>query len=167
MYYRKALSAEREMATYRVKPRDRREHNRKRMKALAEAGCAHGILAYEGEKPVGWCAYGRKSEFPQIDRGRAYRKLPPAPEDVWRIVCFVVAVGHRRKGVASATLRAALESIRRQGGGLVEAYPAATPEQGRYRLWFGTRSMFQREGFQEVAGLGSSVLVRKILPSGK
>jgi len=71
--------------------------------------------------------------------------------------------------VAKYALKAALESIKEQGGGIVEAYPvvsakmAAVPEW----RWFGTLGMFRREGFRRVASLGTSgVLVRKTISSG-
>ena len=71
---------------------------------------------------------------------------------------------HRKQGVARIALKAALESIRKQGGGMVEAYPvvskkmAVNPEW----LWFGTPQMFLREKFKHVAPLGTSLaLMRK------
>jgi hypothetical protein len=166
MYYRREQSAEKERAAYRIKKGGFAEHNRRRIEGLVDEGRAHGILAYSGPDPVGWCTYGRKEEFPQIDRGRAYRKLPP-PGAVWRIVCFVVAVGHRREGVANATLRAALASIRAQGGGLVEAYPVTEARWGAGSLWFGTVPMFEREGFRKVSPLGHSVLMRKVVRAAR
>lgn len=94
---------------------------------------------------------------------------PPAgAERLWRITCFFVDRRYRRKGVAKAGLKAALTSIKERGGGVVEAYPvvskkmAAVPEW----LWFGTPGMFEKEGFREVAPLGTSlVLMRKKIPS--
>src|SRR2546427_3090095 len=161
MYYRRERSAEKEIAAYGVKGGGSHEHTRRRLEGLVHEGRAHGILAYSGDEPVGSCAYGRKEELPQSDRGSAYRKLHPPPEGAWRIVCFVVSVGHRRKGVAAGALRAALESIRSQGGGPVEAYPVKGPRWGAGSLWFGTVHMFEREGFQKVTPLGTSVLMRK------
>jgi len=163
MYYRREQSAAKEVAAYSVKKGGFQEHNRRRIEGLVQEGRAHGVLAYSRNEPVGWCTYGRKEEFPQIDRGRAYRKLSPPPEATWRIVCFVVAVGYRRKGVATGALRAALESIRSQGGGPVEAYPVGEPRHGSTSLWFGTVPMFEREGFRKVTPLGTSVLMRKVV----
>jgi len=163
MYYRREQSAAKEAAAYGVKKGGFSEHNRQRNEALTRQGRAHGILVYSGGEPVGWCAYGRREEFPAIERGRFYRKLPTPPEDVWRIACFVVAAGHRRKGIATAALRAALASIRAQGGGPVEAYPVVEPKSGANTLWFGTAPMFEREGFRKVARLGASVLMRKVV----
>jgi len=163
MYYRREQSAEKERAAYGVPKGGFPEHNRQRIEGLVQEGRAHGVLAYSGNTPVGWCSYGRKEEFPQIDRGRAYRKFPPPPDAAWRIVCFVVAAGHRRKGVAAASLRAVLEAIRAQGGGPVEAYPVVEPKHGSGSLWFGTVAMFEREGFAPVAPMGASLLMRKVI----
>lgn len=163
MYYRREQSAAREIAAYGVKKGEFHEHNRRRIQGLVQEDRAHGVLVYSGAEPVGWCAYGRKEEFPQIDRGRAYRKLAPSPEGTWRITCFIVAVAHRRQGVATAALRGALGSIRSQGGGSVEAYPVVGPRWGSGSLWFGTVAMFEREGFRKVSPLGSSILMRKVV----
>jgi len=161
MYYRREQSAAKERAAYRVKKGDFPEHNRRRNEGLVREGRSHGVLVYERSVPIGWCAYGRADEFPAIDRGRFYRKLPPPPTGIWRIACFVVAAKHRRQGVATAALHAALASIRAQGGGSVEAYPVVAPQHGANTVWFGTVPMFEREGFRKVSRLGASVLMRK------
>jgi GNAT superfamily N-acetyltransferase len=119
---------------------------------------------------VGWCQYGTADELPRIDAGRGYRKVGRPADDarLWRITCFFVDRRHRGKGVATIALKAALRSIEKRGGGIVEAFPvvsermAAVPEW----RWFGTRSMFQKEGFKRVAPLGTSgVLMRKRISS--
>jgi len=61
--------------------------------------------------------------------------------------------------VASAGLAAALESIRRKGGGTVEAYPVT--RRGALAAWFGTVSMFRKEGFEVVAPFGKSDVVMR------
>ena len=140
--------------------------NRKDKEALVVEKRSHAILVYDGKTPIGWCQYGRRDELPRIDARRTYRETPPADETetLWRITCFFVARSHRGKGIAKFALHAALESIRKQGGRTVEAFPvvsekmAAVPEW----RWFGTVGMFRREGFKTVAPLGTSgVLVRK------
>lgn len=79
---------------------------------------------------------------------------------LWRITCFVVDKKYRKRGVASAALKAALEAIRNKGGGLVEAYPII--RWGAYAEYRGTVSMFQKEGFEVVASFGeSNVVMRK------
>jgi len=140
--------------------------NRRDKAKLVREGRSHAVLVYEAETPIGWCQYGPREELPRIDAGRNYREVgPPAHgAKLWRITCFFVDRAHRGKGVAKFALRAALESIKREGGGIVEAYPvvskkmAAVPEW----RWFGTPGMFQKEDFRRIARLGTSgVLMRK------
>ena len=135
--------------------------NRKEKRDLVERDCAHGVLVYADDEPVGWCQYGPKEELPRMDYTKAYRKLATAEVQsrVWRITCFVVDRSHRKKGVATVGLRGALEAIRRRGGGVVEAYPIK--RWGARADWYGTMSMFHREGFKVVAPFGEhNVLMR-------
>ena len=146
---------------------------------LVEQGRAHGILVYASGEPIGWCQYGSSDEL----NGRRRTESATAVDDaasgpVWRVTCFVVDKRHKRKGVASVALRAALDSIRRQGGGLVETFPIACWTHGRGRsaepvyvqgvgpvapAWggfgnvstSGIVSMFEKEGFKAVAVCGS------------
>ena len=144
--------------------------NRKEKKELVEAGRAHGILVYADGEPVGWCQYGPREELPRIDNSRKYRGLESenASLRLWRITCFVVHKKYRRRGVGSAALAAALESIKRRGGGLVEAHPIKwwLPRTFGNESTHGTASMFEKAGFKMVAPFGrtrfsSQVLMRR------
>jgi len=145
--------------------------NRKDKETLVRQGRSHAILVYDEETPVGWCQYGTRDELPRIDAGRGYRKVRPTveAEKIWRITCFFVDKDYRGQGVSKIALHAALESIQKQGGGIVEAYPvvskkmAAVPEW----RWFGTPSMFRRERFKPVAPLGTSGLLMQRTISGR
>jgi GNAT superfamily N-acetyltransferase len=134
----------------------RTEQNRRDHLALLQQGRARGMIVFHGEEPVGWCQYGRTDELPRIDAGRKYRALRagghPLPD--WRITCFFVDPSRRHRGAARTALRAALEAIRRSGGGVVEAYPVVG--RGAVASWFGSTSMFEREGFRTVAPFGRS-----------
>lgn len=138
--------------------------DRKAKRALVEEGASHGIIVYSDGEPVGWCQYGPGEELPRVDRSVLYRKVPSAPrgERIWRITCFWVQREHRGQGVAGAALGAALDSIREQGGGVVEAFPAR--RKGFPADWTGTLPMFEKEGFAVVAPYGRyNVLVRRSL----
>jgi ribosomal protein S18 acetylase RimI-like enzyme len=77
---------------------------------------------------------------------------PVDDQPVWSIVCFVVPSEYRRQGVASALLAAAVRYARKCGATLLEAYPVDKAEPARDEsFWFGTKSMFDAAGFQEVA----------------
>ena len=140
--------------------------NKRDKRRLIRTGRSHAILVYDKGTPVGWCQYGTSDELPRIDAGRGYRKVgrPEGEEKLWRITCFFVDRAHRGMGVAKAGLHAALDSISKRGGGVVEAYPVvskkmlAVPEW----KWFGTVGMFAKEGFVRAAPLGTSMaLMRK------
>src|SRR5437867_10089466 len=102
MYYQRSQSWEKEAWMYAVGKQRISEHNRERKKVLMQKGKAHGILVYDGERPVGWCAYGRAEEFPRVDKGRLYRRLGINNGGVrlLRITCFYVDREYRRKGIA-------------------------------------------------------------------
>jgi ribosomal protein S18 acetylase RimI-like enzyme len=116
-------------------------------RALVDSGRAHGILVYEANEPIGWCQFGPAEELPLPGAARLDRRMPVLGAGVrWRITCFVTANRQRQRGVASTALRAALEAIRKRGGGLVEAYPTLTPHNPNW-AHAGTVSLFEREGF--------------------
>jgi GNAT superfamily N-acetyltransferase len=142
--------------------------NRRDKELLVRRGRSHAILVYHGVRPVGWCQYGVADELPRIDAGRGYKKVgrPSGVLKLWRITCFFVDREYRGRGVAKLALHSALESIRSQGGGVVEAYPVVSEKMSRVPewRWFGTPSMFLREHFAKIAPLGTSgVLMRKVL----
>jgi ribosomal protein S18 acetylase RimI-like enzyme len=153
-------------------PRTRAEwamQNRREKRDLVEKGCAHGILVYADGEPIGWCQYGSREELPRVDSSSRYRRLAleNRGERMWRITCFVVDKEYRRRGVASAGLRAALEAIGRKGGGLVEAYPVSKTDQGSNYIYCGTVSMFKKAGFKTITplttGRTSTVVMRKTI----
>ncbi len=88
-------------------------------------------------------------------------------EKLWRITCFVVDENYRKSGVAGTALKAALESIRNRGGGLVEAIPVSKTDQGPGYMYTGTVSMFENAGFKIIAPLASgrtaTVVMRKTI----
>jgi ribosomal protein S18 acetylase RimI-like enzyme len=140
---------------------DLASRNRNDKRALVRRGNSHGIVVYAGTQPVGSCQYGLKEQLPRIDAGRYYRKLELRndPGPLWRITCFFVDRDFRHRGIATIALRAALEAIRKKGGGVVEAYPVTNPRA--VPIWFGSVGMFEREGFRKIAQLGRSTLVMR------
>ena len=151
-------------------PRTRAERavrNRRQKEKLVENGRAHGVIVYANREPVGWCQYGPREELPRVDHSRNYRNLASADEKRrrWRITCFVVDKNYRKSGVASTALKAALESIRNKGGGLVEAIPVSKTDQGPGYMYTGTVSMFEKAGFKIIApfasGRTTTVLMRR------
>ncbi|GAB3415376.1 GNAT family N-acetyltransferase [Flindersiella endophytica] len=105
-----------------------RAQGMKAVKELVWNGQAHGILVYARDEPVGWCNFGRVEELPLARTNRApERMLARLSTSQWRITCLTTRMDHRRQGVASTALAAAVEAIRKRGGGWIEALPIAEP----------------------------------------
>jgi ribosomal protein S18 acetylase RimI-like enzyme len=124
--------------------------NRAALKALVASGKTPGLIAYEGDVPVGWCAVGPREDYAVLQRSPVMKPVDDKP--VWSVVCFVVPSEYRRRGVARFMLRAAIAYAREQGATLIEAYPVEKRgTSSDDTLWFGTKSMYDRAGFKEVA----------------
>lgn len=132
---------------------------------LVREGRAQAALVFDGENALGWCQFGRAVELPNIKNRKNYEAgLDHLPE--WRLPCFFVGKGYRRRGIAKIALRAALEEISRLGGGTVEAYPYDTEavKTSSSFLHGGTVRMFLDEGFELVRPIGKSQwVVRKFI----
>jgi len=125
------------------------EGNREAKRRHVALGTVHQVLVYDGDRCVGWCQFGRPAELPNIKNRRAYEQGAGDPPD-WRIGCIFTNPKDRGKGVAAAAVAAALDEIRRAGGGIVEAYPEQTegrpPLRGAY-LHTGPEELYARYGF--------------------
>ena len=109
-----------------------------------------GLLAYDGDTPVGWCALAPREEYGGLARSRILK--PVDDEPVWSITCFYVARSHRRRGVTVALLEAAARFVAARGGRWLEGYPAE-PASGAWPdayAYHGTVSAFTKAGFVEV-----------------
>lgn len=99
----------------------------------------------------------RTSQLAGSQSGRARtsaRSRVMGPVDttpVWSVVCFVVPSAWRRRGVAGALLRGAVEHAAHHGARWLEAYPIDKPGPSADNwLWHGTKAMFDQAGFEEV-----------------
>lgn len=119
------------------------------LRALAAADPPPGLVGYRGKVPVGWVSLGPREDYARLARSPVMKPVDARP--VWSIVCFVVPAPFRGQGVAKALLDGAVAYARRRDVRLVEAYPVDTAVRAGESLWFGTRSMYDAAGFEEVA----------------
>ena len=120
------------------------------MKKLVNAGDAPGILAYDGDEPVGWCSIAPRSEFDSLNRSRTLKPVDEQP--VWSIVCFFIAKGYRRSGMTRKLIEAAVEYAKAQDAKIIEAYPIE-PKKDDVPVFYaytGFASTFRKLGFKEV-----------------
>lgn len=128
---------------------------------------APGVLAYDGDEPVGWASIAPRGEFAGLDP----RRFPEREDDTWVLTCFRVRAGHTRQGVAHALLAGAVEHAASKGAAAVEAYPvdARGDRIDRTQASVGTVELFARAGFEVVGDTGyhvgghARVIVRKDL----
>jgi GNAT superfamily N-acetyltransferase len=126
------------------------DDRRRRLRALAAADSPAGLIAYADEVPVGWVAVAPRAQYPRLVRSPVAKAVDDLP--VWSLVCFVVPAPYRGRGVARALLRGAIAHAEAHGAVALEAYPVDKPERSHDTfLWNGVPSMFEREGFVEVA----------------
>ena len=136
--------------------------NRRAFLKLLKQGRVQGALAVAEDKPVGWCNFGPREDFPRLGRSRvlSYRAAP----ETWSVNCFFIAAGWRKRGVAGALLKAAMATAFQRGAKVLEAYP--TPQKTGQPLaaafaWTGTRSLFAKAGFKPSADNGRVWLKRR------
>ncbi|MFC5568694.1 GNAT family N-acetyltransferase [Lysobacter yangpyeongensis] len=129
--------------------------NRDAFRALVESGAASGVLAFDRDIPVGWCAIGPRSGFPRLERSKALRREWNAA--TWSLNCLYVPARERGRGIARALVAAAVNLARARGAAEIEAYPqfvASDERQGGAFVWTGVPALFEPLGFRPAAKPG-------------
>ena len=138
------------------------EPKKRAMEKLVRGGCEPGLLAYDGDEPVGWVSLGPREDFAPLLRSPQYRPRETGGGDaVWSLVCFTVDKNAQRQGVARALLAAAIEHAFAHGASSLEAYPHKT-ERVNY---MGHVELFEAAGFLPVRETSKRVVMRLEAPS--
>jgi ribosomal protein S18 acetylase RimI-like enzyme len=155
-----------DMAVMKVPELSQRLHDQ------ARSDLAPGLVAFEGDRAVGWVSVAPRDDYQRVVYSKVIPKIDDRP--VWSIVCFAVSSTARGRGVARALLDAAVEFARSNGADAVEAYPLALDPGATVHpnsVYTGTLAMFERVGFEVVADRASGpssqsqrVVVRLELP---
>ena len=138
---------------WRIGPRYRerpREDNKADLRQLVVSGRPPGLLAFDGERAVGWCELAPRAELTWLAHARFLRPVDDLP--VWSIPCFYVRRTHRGSGVMDQLIAAGLQYTAAAGAPALEGYPVDTAMPGHTRNLFpGMASAFARQGFEVVA----------------
>lgn len=145
---------------FRIRPRDRQtlssEAKRELMIARINQGPPPGLIAFQGDDPVGWMQIGPRADVPEWNNpGRSSSPLPDAPADdpaVWAVSCFYFRSRVRGRGLSHQMLAAGINHARTSGARLLEASPMDQAKQSKsIGLFVGSTSTFAKAGFQTVA----------------
>src|SRR6186713_272901 len=107
---------------WRARGAEARSSNGKSRKAALQRRVAAklpiGLLGYLDGEPVAWCSIAPRETYrvlggPEDD----------APGSVWSLVCFFVPRRFRGTGIMRRLIGAAIDTARRHGARVVEAYP--------------------------------------------
>jgi GNAT superfamily N-acetyltransferase len=121
-----------------------------RVQQLVREDPPPGVLAYDGDEPVGWAAI-----HPRADTTFARnRKIPHLDDlEVWSLWCVRVRPGHRGQGIAHHLVDGAVAFARTNGAPVVEAYPVDNGDRkvDLTMAYVGTKKLFERAGFVQAA----------------
>ena len=128
----------------------RGEANKRLMHELVDHSNQIGLMAYDGDKAVGWCAVAPRSHYIRIEKILDGRLEEGSP--IWSIVCFYTAKGFRHKGITRFLIQKAVEMAKARGAKTVEAYPSIPkedkiPDSDGYTGFY---DVFIKLGFHEV-----------------
>jgi GNAT superfamily N-acetyltransferase len=113
-----------------------------------QRGPAPGLLAFEGERAVGFCQLTPRSELPWLERSSRLPRVDALP--VWSLSCFYTRLGYRRRGITSLLIAEAVKHAARAGAPALEAYPLDA-DKSPSASGTGYVSTFARAGFRTVA----------------
>ncbi len=127
-----------------------KDQNKDALHSLAMSDRPPGLVGYADDRPVGWISLGPRADYHRLARSPIMKPVDDA--QVWSIVCAYVVKAERGKGIQHRMLAGAIDFARRQGVRLLEAYPIDKDEPSHPDfMFFGSRSLYERAGFREVA----------------
>lgn len=142
------------------------EDNRSELLGALQSGSeeASGIIAEDGSgELVGWLKLAPALVSAKVYEQRLYKSLPcfqRDPAGVLTVGCLFVREGQRRRGVATALLRGAIDAARAAGARAIEAFPRSDIDVADAALMMGPLALFLRQGFEVVNDFGPYPVVR-------
>lgn len=123
-----------------------------------------GLLAFQDDEPVGWCAVGPRERYVRAMKTPTYSAAPAEP-NIWFVPCFYVRPGMRRGGVSKALLDAAVELARANGATAIDGFPfAGTKRRSGGDTQVGFEELFASCGFEVIRTPSPSrVVMRRAL----
>ncbi len=126
------------------------ESNKFALLQIVNNGLPTGVLAFDRDEAVGWCAIAPREHLKRFDTSRVLQQVDEMP--VWSVHCFFIKKEYRNKGLSENLLKAATAYAASNGATMVEGYPVEikkgkTPD---VFAWTGLAQVFVRAGFNEI-----------------
>lgn len=123
---------------------------KKYFKKIVNGKTPPGILAYDNETAIGWCAIQLRENYPVL--GNSIVLAPVDDKKVWSIVCFYINSKYRRMGLTTLLIKESVKFAKSEGAKIVEGYPVEPKKvTAPVFIYTGIASAFTRAGFREVA----------------
>ena len=136
------------------------EENRNASSQLILSKNMYGYLAYKDDKPIGWCNTNAKEKYSKSMLGKKIVKSSNAT--IASIVCFIIAPGNRKQGIARQLLKTASSDFSSKNYEILEAYPRRG-ELTDAQHYHGPLSLYESEGFSIHEEFKDFYIVRKSL----
>lgn len=121
------------------------------LRSAVKGGEAPGVLAYVDGEPAAWAAVAPREATPVLQRSGKRRAADP--EGVWAVTCFFVHKEHRRQGLMTKLVDAAVAHARAGGARALDAFPVEPGEDlAGCEGYTGVSTVFRRAGFRAVRG---------------
>jgi GNAT superfamily N-acetyltransferase len=126
------------------------EEAKKRLRTMIENGAVRGLIAYNQSEPIGWCTFGKRTDFPRLNRARTLQCHDA--DKVACVPCFYVKNRYRKQGVSTELLKSAVRILAEEGEKIVEGYPVKPTKPGNKDIpaafvFTGTIPLFEKQGF--------------------
>jgi GNAT superfamily N-acetyltransferase len=117
---------------------------------LVNSGVVPGLVGYLDGSPAGWISVGPREDYAKLRRSTIMK--PVDDTACWSVICSYVPKQYRGRGLQHKLLGAAIDYARANRVAVVEAYPVDYPGKlNPNELFFGSRALYERAGFTEVA----------------
>lgn len=135
-----------------------KEKNRSSVIELINEGKMRGYLAYDSDKPVGWCNANNRNNYQALSRDDIHQSK------LCSIVCFLISPIFRRKGIAQKMLEQVIYDYKMKSFDYIEAYPRKEQHscEGNYH---GHLSLYEKFDFTVEKEFDDYYLVRRRLKS--
>ena len=135
-----------------------REMSRAAVSNLIDENALRGYLAFENEKPIGWCNTNNRSNYQRLLKDYDYVDNPD--DKVCSIVCFLIHPDYRRQGVAQKLLEKIIMDYSKKDFDYFEAYPRKGELScgGNFK---GPLELYKRLDFEINKAYDDSYVVRK------